>query len=225
MGVGTKIFVYKLEESLTEEERGNLSQSLSADEKEKVSRFKFKKDADISLVSRFLLRQILGSFLSVPAQEIIFSYNQYDRPYLEGGVDFNVSHAGNRIVIAVNPKGKVGVDIEKIKPIEDNVANICFTSEEKEYINQENGFDLERFFELWTLKEAFIKAHGQGMSYPLLAFYFQIDNEISFFSKEKSDKWNFKRYEIDPEYKLALCLDSKDFPERIDIISDWKNYL
>jgi len=220
-----EIFAYRHKEKLIQKQHNEMLAILHEDEKKKVAQFKNQTDAEISLLSRFLLRKILSSVIKVPPAEISFSYNSYNRPALEK-VDFNVSHSGDWIVIAVDTKSRVGVDIEKIRKVEPDLMEACFTKEEIAYILKDNIFDLEKFFEIWTLKEAFIKADGKGLSYSLKDFYFSIDNGIQLnYKKKNKDKWFFSCYDLDIEYKLSLCSSTKNIPQQVKIISDLNSYI
>jgi len=216
-----KIFSYQHNQSLNPVQKSRMFSVLNIYEREKAKSFKQPLDADISLISRYLLRQILSPLCGRKADEIEFLYNEYNRPYLNE-FDFNISHSGNRIAIAANPYGRVGIDIEKIRKVEENIAELCFTEEEKIYIFNNKKFDLEKFFEFWTLKEAFIKADGKGMSYPLLDFYFEIDEKIklNFKKSDSSIKWMFEKIAIDPEYKMALCYEGDNLITKLEIITD-----
>lgn len=204
------IYSYHYKKDLTDKQRKKFLSVLNLFERQKVANFKLPLDADISLISRFLLRNILAPLLSKKPKEIEFLYNDYNRPYLEK-LDFNLSHSGRRIVIAVNLAGRVGIDIEKIRPVDLGLADICFTDEEKKQVIKNNEIDVANFFQFWTLKESFIKADGMGMSYPLLDFYFEIEKKIkiNFKNNKKENNWNFEIFPLDPEYKIALCSDNE----------------
>lgn len=221
-----KIYSYQYNESLSDKQKQNLFKVLNIYEQEKVKSFKQALDADISLLSRFLLRKILAPLVQKPPAEIEFSYNEYNRPYI-GGLDFNLSHSGNRIVIAINQVGRIGIDIEKIRSVETSLAEICFTKEEMNQVIYKNNFNLDNFFQLWTLKEAFIKADGIGMSYPLLDFYFEIDEKIKINFKNNifDNNWQFKVFDIDPEYKMSLCFEGKDNGVEVEFINNLHDYL
>lgn len=206
-----KIYSFHYKKDLTDKQRKNFLSVLNLLERQKVANFKMPLDADISLISRFLLRNILGSLLGKKPEEIEFLYTEYNRPYLET-LDFNLSHSGRRIVIAINLDGRVGIDIEKIRPVELGLADVCFTEEEKKHVIKNSEVDLDNFFQFWTLKESFIKADGMGMSYPLLDFYFDIKKKIkiNFKNNKFESNWNFEIFPFDPEYKMALCCDNEN---------------
>ena len=220
------VYTYHYENDLSEKKKDCLLKSLSIDERKKVFGYKRKIDSDISLISRFLLRNLLSPILKVNPAEIDFFYNKYNRPYLET-IDFNVSHSGRRIVIAINRAGRVGIDIEKIRKVEEELVELCFTESEKKYIFGKGIFELKKFFELWTLKESFIKADGMGLSYPLKSFYFSMGNEIkiNFLKKESDGEWFFNTFNIDPEYKLSLCSNCADMSNKLIKINNFSDFI
>jgi len=215
-----KIFAYKKKEKLSPQTRNALLAFLNLEEKSKVKSFKKETDKETALLSRGLLRKMLAVEIGVRPEKIKFSRSKYERPFLaeSKNLDFNVSHSGDWIVWVLASSSRAGIDIEKIRPIEETLVDSCFTKEEKEYIGGNKDFDLEKFFELWTLKEAFIKADGKGLSYPLQDFYFQIDPQIKLQAKFSNQAWYFKQYDLDPDYKMAVCLNQDIFPEAINLI-------
>jgi 4'-phosphopantetheinyl transferase len=125
-----------------------------------------RKDHDRFIVSRGAQRIILGWYLNTPPQQLEFVLGDNKKPYLfsEDGypLHYNLSHSGDWIVLAI-ATSQVGTDVEFIdeafkfqETLQDN-----FSKDEAAYINQENS--TERFFTLWTRKEAILKATGQGL--------------------------------------------------------------
>lgn len=155
---------------------------LSDDEKQKAKSFKFVKDQKISILSRGLLRMISARYLDVDAHKIRFRYSDYGKPaYFDGSsLKFNVSHSGKYIVIAFTSGSEVGVDIEHIKTNFEvlDIARKFFSDGEIESVM---AFDpserVMAFFRCWTRKEAFIKAKGHGLSFPLDAFTVSLDKD------------------------------------------------
>lgn len=221
-----EIYAYKNKNNFDESQIEKMRSVLSMMENNKVDSFKRETDAMTSLVSRFLLRTLSAARLGVDPAEIMFFYNEYNRPYLPD-FDFNISHSGDWIVLAFAEKGRVGIDIEKMREVEETLAEMCFTSEERKYLFADDNFNKEKFFELWTLKESFIKADGKGLSYPLQDFYFNLEREIkvNFKDIEKSENWNFRVYDLEPGYKLSLCAEMDNFPEGPIIIEDVNDFL
>ncbi len=159
-----------------------LSELLAADEVERANKYVFEKDRWIYVTAKFLLRSILGNYLNINPKEIAFEYSEFGKPsYLKNiEVDFNVSHSGNRIIIGFAKQQTIGVDIEKIKQDFDplDLAKIFFSEEEINALSQAKESEMfQAFYRCWTRKESFIKAVGEGLSYPLDSFAVTMDND------------------------------------------------
>ncbi len=152
--------------------------TLAPDERARAHRFVHEKDRDRFIVSRGVLREILGRYLGRDPRLLRFDYNPFGKPMLsaDGGLpalSFNVSHADEIALCAVTRGRETGVDIERIRPdvgVED-VAARCLSKYE---IGTLRGLPascrLEAFFACWTRKEAYLKAKGGGLSLPLDGF-------------------------------------------------------
>lgn len=129
---------------------------------------------------------------------------------------FNLSHSG-KMAACVIGQAQVGIDIEKIRPYNPKVADRILSDQEWEILqkSQEKGKDFIRF---WTLKEAYGKYTGKGLSmdFKKIMFHWEEDGEI--ISNDSQVK--FFQWEINQEYYLALCVDSK--AEDIITLTDFK---
>ena len=139
---------------------------LTPDETLRAGKYRQQKDTYRFIVSRGAQRTILGQYLNSPPARLQFILGDNKKPYLvnkEGRVvHYNLSHAGDWVVLAVAML-PVGADVEFIDdafPFQDILAD-NFSEAEAAYINQQNS--TERFFTLWTRKEAILKATGQGL--------------------------------------------------------------
>lgn len=181
---------------------------VSREKQERIKKFRKAEDAQRALIGDILSRRIISDSLCIKNNDIIFEQNEYGKPFLKHIKDFhfNTSHAGEWIICATHNL-PLGVDVEHIQPIEFDIAKQFFS--EEEYIDLMNRDSLHRlsyFYELWTLKESYIKAEGKGLSILLNSFSFRINsNEIVFKSKNESKNYCFKQYDIDSNYKLAVC--------------------
>lgn len=160
---------------------------LSPDESERNRRYVFEKDRIRHLLSRVFVRKLLANYLSLTPDSLRFETNTYGRPTLvwpdgKPKLDFNISHAGDMIACAVVPDGRVGIDIEPIdREVNIRQASHFFSKIELEELALLSGErQKEHFLRLWTLKEAYIKARGQGLSIPLDSFAFHDFGEGSF---------------------------------------------
>src|SRR5690606_13784294 len=134
------------------------------------------------LVGRAFLRQVLAARLgrSDPAA-LQFTTTQYSKPELAGAdagaLHFNLSHTGAMLVLATSRRHALGVDVEALSRDVDllPLAQRYFTQQEFEELRDMHGAaQRERFFTLWTLKEAWLKACGLGLRVPLDSFSFDL---------------------------------------------------
>lgn len=166
---------------------------LSSDEKIRSERFKFKRDKECYIISRGILRLLLGKYLKLDPRKIEFEYTSYGKPYLsfENALNFNISHSGNMASFAFFQYQEIGVDIEKIKDDFDvlELAQNFFSKTEITSLEEQSKDMLPRaFFRCWTRKESFIKAEGSGLSFPLDQFAVSLDSDDT--AELLETKWN-----------------------------------
>ncbi|MDH5547996.1 MAG: 4'-phosphopantetheinyl transferase superfamily protein [Gammaproteobacteria bacterium] len=193
---------------------------LSADEREQHDRFFFEKHRNQYLVTRAMIRTVLSQYArDIAPEQWEFEKNEYGKPYASNSnlkipLKFNLSHTDELTVAAITLGGEVGVDVEKIKEVEDipNIVNSYFSPIEREQLTA-LPFDkqTERFFDLWTLKESYIKACGKGLSMPLDLFSFSICRHgsisIEFSPKiyDKAERWHFWQIQYSNIHKMSLA--------------------
>lgn len=159
-----------------------LTSLLNNDERERANRFMFAKHKNAFTVARGVLRLILGKYLQQSPESIEFAYAHYGKPYLpDNKLFFNLSHSNELAVYALCHTEMMGIDIEYVpKPIEHDALVTRFFSQYE--IQQFRKLTPEQkqlgFFSGWTRKEAFIKAVGQGLSYPLDEFSVILTPEV-----------------------------------------------
>lgn len=133
--------------------------------KQKILLKKNHLDIQLSATGNLLILELLKYFKAeLTLAEI--AYNDYQRPCFNDGFDFNVSHSGNRVIACATLTGKVGIDIEIMKPVDLNYDDY-FTPAEQQHICAAQNPDVA-FFKYWTRKEAVLKAVGTGVHTPLL---------------------------------------------------------
>ncbi len=147
---------------------------LSPDERERAARFRFGRDRRRFIACRGALRALIGERLAVDPSTIEFAYGPHGRPELAGPhvgkVAFNVSHSEEVALCALAAEGPLGVDVERVRefPDLDSVTSSYFSSGECAWIDEgEPAARAERFFRLWTVKEAWLKAECDGLAGPL----------------------------------------------------------
>ncbi len=197
---------------------GDCLHMLSEDEKIKAGKYRFNKDMKIYVLARATLRFIISKYLKVDPNEIHFTYSKYQKPSLlkpKTNLHFNVSHSGERVLIGFTEDSVLGVDIELIKYTEEltDVARRFFSDNEVSDFLTLSGEDQSiGFFNCWTRKEAFIKAVGQGLSFPLKEFDVSLlpakEARLlsTHFNLKEKDKWSLFDIPMDGPYKAALAL-------------------
>lgn len=189
---------------------------LSSEEKMRAQSFRFDKDFNLYVSGKLLAKKSIASFFNLKPEDIKFKKDNYDRPFLDHSevkdFDFNLSHSGEYVVLAISDK-RIGIDIEEIKPIDLNLSEDCFHEKERQFLLQSGKDQLAVFYNIWTLKESFIKAIGEGLSYPLKNFYFDMNDpqfNINILDHKYNESWNFKTYNIDDNYKMAACIKNSE---------------
>lgn len=148
-----------------------LEKILSEKETERMARFLFYEDKICYLAVHALLKKQLSENLGEKEQDIDINYFNNEKPFINGiDLDFNISHSGHlfSFIIANNNKLQVGVDIERIKTMDDmkSISLNYFSDIECAYIFEPVSDETEqlyRFYEVWTCKEAFLKMIGIGL--------------------------------------------------------------
>lgn len=195
--------------------------NVSNEKQERVKKFSRFDDAKRVLLADILVRSVIASELKVNSKTIEFNANKYGKPLLKRdcGLHFNVSHSGDWIVCAVDNE-PIGIDIEKLRPVELEFATQFFSEEEYKILMSKSPEDQQHFFfDLWTLKESYVKAVGRGLSMPLNSFTvsFLEKGEITVKSGNKLANWALKQYDLDPEYRMSVCATHKAFPNNVII--------
>ncbi|MBS1518085.1 MAG: 4'-phosphopantetheinyl transferase superfamily protein [Bacteroidetes bacterium] len=200
----------------------SLNELLSADEFSKAQRYKFPVDKQNYIICRGNLRKILSEYTNEAPQKIRFEYSDKGKPFLKNSeIFFNLSHSGERCVIAVSRAENLGIDIERIREVKDllNISAKYFSETEFDLIKKSPPkIRTELFFRIWTLKEAFIKATGEGLSYPLKGFSVLLNagdsHSVNIRNRaEENDLWSLFSLECNEYYLSSLAI--KSFSVRI----------
>lgn len=187
---------------------------LSEDEKLRANRFYFEKDKNNFIVTRGILRTLLGKYINQDSDKITFKYNNYGKPIIiSNNIQFNLSHSKNLVLYGFSENLKLGVDIEfmREKVSYNNIAERFFSDYELKSLNSiPEPLQKEAFFNGWTRKEAYIKLKEKGLSIPLNSFDVSIIPEQSpLLIDSRDDDIHFSNWKIFDiktfkEYKAAL---------------------
>jgi len=192
---------------------------LSPGERDKQRRFHFERHRRQYLVSHALVRLTLSRYVPVEPQAWSFVTNEYGCPRVAGEgspwLRFNLSHTEGMAMVAVARDVDVGVDVEDALRTGETVgiADRFFAPSEVRALRAlEASRQRERFFEYWTLKEAYIKARGMGLSLPLEQFAFELEPGASpriVFDprlKDEPEAWQFVQLRPSARHLAAVAV-------------------
>jgi len=183
----------------------------------------FSKSIDAALLKLATLRQILGRYLGLAAQEITFSYGAKGKPKLSGklqksGLKFNLSHSHELALLAVTRDLAVGIDVELVDHefATEEIAQHFFALGEVKRLSSipVNG-RADAFFACWTRKEAYIKALGDGLSLALDSFEVAFGPGVPAALMRAQPRpgepacWSIYDIEVPSQYKAAVAVGAK----------------
>jgi 4'-phosphopantetheinyl transferase len=160
---------------------------LSPDEQQRAARFLRDEPRRTFVAGRAALRTILGRYLAIPSADVLIVTNPRGKPRLaaelsEPDLCFNVAHSGDLVLVAVARGCEVGVDVERLRPVEHwhEIAARYFHPQELAAMRAGDATQTPAaFLRCWTRKEAVLKAIGIGIGYPLDGFRAPLANEVS----------------------------------------------
>ena len=135
------------------------------------------------LVTRVLVRSVLGEMLDMAPEALRFVRNEWGRPALApelmaSPIHFNISHTEGLVICLVSTENEIGVDTELFSRAPQLLAlapTVFAPKELSELAALPIADQAERAVILWTLKESYIKARGMGLALPLDGFAFRFE--------------------------------------------------
>lgn len=189
-----------------------LKNAVSDERRIKAERFHFIDDAKRSIIAELILRYSLYQ-AGLHMTELNIGYNKFGKPYLKDADRFryNLSHSGKWVVIAYG-SNEVGIDVEKVGTGNENIADRFFTGQERQFIIRGSGKErAERFTQIWTLKESFIKYLGTGLSTDLRSFTVDLmHGTVKDQNGEVYGNLRLKCFPFDKEYFISVCSTEED---------------
>lgn len=170
----------------------------SAERKQRADRYRRKEDALRCLAAGALLQHALGT------AEYTAAKGPFGKPCIKGNDSFhyNLSHSGNWVAIAYGDT-EVGIDVEKIclDAGKEDVARRYFTPDEQAYVFDTKALAPQRFFEVWTGKESYLKYLGTGLQKNLASFsIFSLEPEVRLYHRI-----------LPGGYSLTLCTSDDNY--------------
>lgn len=190
---------------------------LSAQEIERMNCLRHERDRALFLWARGLMRTVLASYLGCSCREVRFAANDFGKPILQVDgpppLHFNLTHSRGAIALAVSGGRDVGIDVEERgRNVEYlALAERFFAESEARHLR---GLDADElpgaFFAIWTLKEAFVKGIGRGLTFPLEAFCFDLDGcRLTAFrplADFVASDWHFQQFDLSEQHCGALAV-------------------
>ncbi|WP_198080181.1 4'-phosphopantetheinyl transferase family protein [Acinetobacter calcoaceticus] len=187
------------------------------------------KAARLFLISRVLVKTVLADKLGISPHEVNLLLHPNGKPFVEGSkaLYFNLTHSADVIILAVTEEGEIGVDIERVDREFDWMrVDSVLAASEIEWIKGNELIDpfsvYQRFFQIWTLKEAYIKCTGDGMSRHLKMLNFHVSSEYIQFldstnNAQKTEKYYFESYIYDSDFIFSICLQQSRSLEKFNL--------
>jgi 4'-phosphopantetheinyl transferase len=220
--VPEEIHVWRISLARPPAEILRLRKILSADETNHAARFHFAHDARRFIVRRAALRQLLAANLDLRPEEIEMVSANFQKPKIATAqnprrLQFSASHSGDWALIALAQNYEVGVDVEQHRPLPDaaDLVKSFFSDWEiAEFARLPEPARTEGFFNCWTRKEAFVKALGLGLAYPLKQFSVALAPgqpaalvEVAGDSNAR-EKWCLASLDVAPAHAAALVFET-----------------
>jgi 4'-phosphopantetheinyl transferase len=216
--------------TLSDDDRLTCETVLNDNERSRLKNFRIEDARLQYLITRCLVRTALSCYVNKNPADWSFVKNQYGRPRLadeqvKEPIHFNVSHTSKMVVCAFSRTEEIGIDVECVDRDMDHLSlahQVFADSEIASLVSASDREKRELFFSHWTLKEAYIKARGMGLSLPMKAFSFELedDSQKIYFSSELADdpqRWQFMRHSPTEQHRLAIAVSFMTDPVDINI--------
>ncbi|WP_321473468.1 4'-phosphopantetheinyl transferase superfamily protein [uncultured Paludibaculum sp.] len=201
---------------VSEEALARLYPLLTKDEKSRAKGFSFLHLQQSFVLTRGVLRMLLGSYADMAPHAVPLAYGPCGKPTIAipNHIDFNLSHSGTLAVFAFTNGLEIGIDLEQIRPFSDiqDLASRFFCADEVIELQNVPPPDRERaFFLCWTRKEAYLKAIGDGLATPLDGFAVALkpDDPARLlhvgYDPKAAEAWTLHNLELSPGYAGALA--------------------
>lgn len=203
-----QVFLLKLEDDMEASVFDRLVDSLPQSSQQRILDTKGQIKARQRLISEILIRSLAAESTSAKARDIQIERDKFGKPFIVGLKDFhyNYSHSRDWLACAISDQ-PVGIDIEMLREISIGLAKRYFTDKEYSYITSAPAeSQLQRFYQLWGMKEAYVKMLGQGLRIELNTFSICIgDHDIFVESQDTDTSCFFQQINILENYMVSLC--------------------
>jgi 4'-phosphopantetheinyl transferase len=202
---------------------------LSPDEEARYARYLVPAASQTFLAARVLVRSLLSAYASLPPSAWRFETNRWGRPYIANAeaphdLLFNLSHKPGAVTCLIGCGRDLGIDVEHCAN-RSHLLDIAFRffspSETAALLALPEGRRIHRFYELWTLKEAYIKARGIGLSLGLSNFSFTPAGDTAMVRfepgfEDEPETWDFRLFRIVEDHLIATAVRHSAAPLEIE---------
>jgi 4'-phosphopantetheinyl transferase len=189
---------------------------LSPEERERMQRFVFERDRLSYMAAHGLARLALSTFVPVAPEAWDFQYDANGKPEIaDSTLCFNISHTHGLVACVITTEIDCGIDVERLnRPTDFHslAGRVLSPAERAALFGATEAAQPERFFSYWTLKEAYVKARGCGISIPLDQCSFE--PRVTLVDDDPND-WQFERWSPTAQHVLAVALRSGGRRRRI----------
>jgi len=213
------VHVYDIDLSRHYDEIESLRDVLSEHERSRAARFVTERLQHDYIVSHGATRLVLSRYVESAPDRLSFVQGEHGKPALDpchsSSVRFNLSHSGNKCLIAVTNAREVGVDVEKLRALEDwlEIAKRFFSSRETEQLMLlPEALRRDGFFATWSRKEAYIKAIGMGLALELGSFAVEADPRAQarlVWTRDDAEEpahWEMRTLQVEAGYHAAVAV-------------------
>lgn len=200
------------QKNITIQDLRKIEMVLDQDEMRKYNRYKREKKIQFA-ISRYLAKYVLSRLLNISPIEVRFVENKKGKLFIFKDLNqdknncyryhFNLAHSSDLCVFSVSKTGSIGIDVEKvIKYDRTAIMYKVFTLEEQNHFNKQSTqySKLKEFYRIWTRKEAYLKAIGNGISNDLRNITFPL-----LIDKVDLNEWRIETEVIEQDYVLSVA--------------------
>ncbi|PIF04385.1 MAG: hypothetical protein CSA86_02065 [Arcobacter sp.] len=216
------VYFLKLDFNISDRDLLILEKTISPQRLKYAKQYHKKQDFIRSLLSSVLFYYALNKN-GIDKKDIIIEKSLRGKPFLKNSknIDFNITHSGHWVACAIDVND-VGIDIEYMKDINLTDFEEILTTKEISYINNKQ----ENFYQIWTLKESYIKALGTGIYHSLSSF--SIEPYSNHYAKVFQDgscekQWHFYNFNLDEKHSCSICSQAKITKEHFNFL-EYKSF-
>ena len=196
-----KIFKIRSQKPLEDRMFFSLLELIEEEDRKQILRYQFRQDRQRSLLGHLLSRYAIIQEYALTNKEIQIRRHAYGKPYIKdySQIHYNISHSGEWVVVAIG-KSPIGIDVENRREDWDLIGERVFSESEKYW--SQNSYKRKAI--LWTIKEAYVKYLGIGLSKSLNSFSIDIKRKI-ITEVQKPFQTSFDYFVLDNDYVCSEC--------------------